>query len=112
MNKITKNTICLNSKIKKEIFIIQYRILQQINQIFEILGLRCFAFTALAIEKTSTPRNFFTKQDWNRVIVVSDKNLKTNEAENSWNLKNSEFQSKIYWLLKRSEIDMEMCANS
>ena len=58
MNKITKNTICPNSKIKKSIFIIQYRIPQQIDQIFEILGLYCLAFTALAIDKTFTQRNF------------------------------------------------------
>ena len=58
MNKITKNTLCPNSKIKKSISTIQYRILQQINQIFEILGLYCFAFTALAIDKTFTQCNF------------------------------------------------------
>ena len=57
MNKITKNTIYPNSKIKKSIFMIPYRILQ-INHIFEVLGLYCFAFTALAIEKTFTQRNF------------------------------------------------------
>ena len=39
-------------------FFIQYRISQQMNQIFEILGLYCFAFTALAIDKTFTQRNF------------------------------------------------------
>ena len=58
MNKITKNTICSNSKVKKSIFIIQYRISQRINQIFEIVELYCFAFTALAINKTFTQRNF------------------------------------------------------
>ena len=58
MNKITKNSICPNLKIKKSIFIAQYRISQRINQIFEILGLYCFAFTALAIDKTFTQRNF------------------------------------------------------
>ena len=44
------------SKLKnqKSIFIIQYRISQQINQIFKILGQYCFAFTALAIDKTFT----------------------------------------------------------
>ena len=52
------NIICPNSNIKKSIFIIQYRIPQRINQIFEILGLCCFAFTALAIDKTFTQRNF------------------------------------------------------
>ena len=36
----------------------QYSISQRINQIFEILGLYCFAFTALAIDKTFTQRNF------------------------------------------------------
>ena len=45
-------------KNQKSIFIIQYRISQQINQIFEILVLCCFAFTALAINKTFTQRNF------------------------------------------------------
>ena len=58
MNKITKNTTCPNSKIKKSIFIIQYRISQQISQIFETLGLCCFAFTALAIDKTFTQCTF------------------------------------------------------
>ena len=36
----------------------QYRISQRTNQIFQILGLYCFAFTALAIDKTFTLRNF------------------------------------------------------
>ena len=58
MNKITKSTSCPNSKIKKSIFIIQYRTSQQISQVFENLGLHCFAFTALAIDKTFTQRNF------------------------------------------------------
>ena len=58
MNKIIKNTIYPNSKLKKSIFIIQYRILRRINHIFEVLGLYCFAFTALAIENTFTQRNF------------------------------------------------------
>ena len=58
MNKITKNTalLCPNSKIKKSIFIIEYRIWKRINQIFEILEI--FAFTALAIDKTFFQRNF------------------------------------------------------
>ena len=30
---------------------------QRINQMFEILALFCFAFTALAIDKTFTQRN-------------------------------------------------------
>ena len=55
MSKIAKNAVCPNSK---SIFIIQYRILQQINQIFEILGLYCFAFTALVTDKTFTQRDF------------------------------------------------------
>ena len=58
MNKITKNTISPKSKIKKLIFITQYCISLRINQIFEILGLYCFAFTGLAINKTFTQRNF------------------------------------------------------
>ena len=58
MNKITKNTICPNSKIKKSIFIISHRVSQQINQIYEILRLYCFAFTALAIDKTFTQGSF------------------------------------------------------
>ena len=58
MNKTTKNTRCPNSKIKKSIFFIQYRISQRIKQIFESFGLCCFAFTALAIDKTFTQRNF------------------------------------------------------
>ena len=55
MNKISKNTI---SKLKKSIFIIQYRIPQRINQIFEILELCYFAFTASAVDKPFTQRNF------------------------------------------------------
>ena len=43
---------------KFNIFIIQYRISQRINQIFEILELYCFAFTALKIDKTFTQGNF------------------------------------------------------
>ena len=58
MNKITKNTICPNSKLKMSIFIIQYCISQRINQIFKILELNWFAFTALAIDKTFIQRNF------------------------------------------------------
>ena len=64
MNKVIKNTICLNSKIKKsKVKIIQYRMSQRIKQIFEILGLYCFAFTALAIDKTLTTTQLFTTQD-------------------------------------------------
>ena len=33
-------------------------LLQRINKIFEILGLFCFAFTALTIDKTFTQQNF------------------------------------------------------
>ena len=76
MNKIIKNTICSNSKIKKSIFIIQYRISQRINQIFEILGLYCFAFTALTINKTFTQRNFLPS----KIKILSiyfQKNLRT-----------------------------------
>ena len=36
----------------------QYRTSQRINQIFKILELYCFAFTALAIDKTFPQRNF------------------------------------------------------
>ena len=43
--------MCPNSKIKKSIFIIEYRIIsEQINKVFEISELFCFAFTALAID--------------------------------------------------------------
>ena len=58
MNKITKNTICPNLKINKSMFLIQYRISQPINHIFEILELYCFAFTALVTDKTFTQCNF------------------------------------------------------
>ena len=58
MYNIAKNTLCQNSKIKKSIFIIQYHISQRITQIFEILGLYCFALVALAIDKTFTQRHF------------------------------------------------------
>ena len=58
MNKITKNTTCANSKIKKSIFITQYHLQPRINQIFEILRLYCFALTALAMDKTVTQGNF------------------------------------------------------
>ena len=61
MNKITKSTICPNAKIKKSMFIIQYRISPRINQICEILELYCFAFTALVIDKTFTQRKFNPK---------------------------------------------------
>ena len=52
MNKINK------SKFKNSISITHYRMSQRIYQIFEILRLYCFAFTALAIDKTFTQRNF------------------------------------------------------
>ena len=58
MNKATKNNLCPNLKIKKFMFIIQYRISQRINQIFEILGMYCFAFTALTIDKIFKQHNF------------------------------------------------------
>ena len=51
MHKITKNTLCPHSKIKKLVFMIQYCISKQVNQTFEILGLYSFAFTTLAIDK-------------------------------------------------------------
>ena len=57
MNKTTKNIIYPNSKIKKSIFFIHYRISQRINQILKILWLYYFAFTALAIDKTFTQSN-------------------------------------------------------
>ena len=72
MNKITKNSIFPNSKITKSIFIVQYnRISQQINQIFEILGLYYFAFTALTINKTSTQCSFFPSKIEIRSIYFS-----------------------------------------
>ena len=83
MNKITKNTMCPNSKLKKSIFVIQYRISQRINQIFEILRLYCFAFTALALEKTFTQRNFLPSKIEIVSMYFPNKNLRTNEAENS-----------------------------
>ena len=46
------------SKFKKLIFVMQYRISKRINQVFEILGLHCIAYTALAIDKTFTQSNF------------------------------------------------------
>ena len=57
MNKITKNTICPNSKIKKSIFIIQYRISQRINQIFEIRTV-LFCFHKFSKRQTFTQHNF------------------------------------------------------
>ena len=73
MNKITQNTIGYTSifkNLKKAIFIIQYRISQRINQIFEILGPYCFAFTALEIDKTFTQRNFLpTKIEINLPVI-------------------------------------------
>ena len=45
-------------KNQKLIFIIHYLIPQQINQIFEILGLNCIAFTVAVIDRTFTQRNF------------------------------------------------------
>ena len=58
MNKITKNPMCPNLKIKKSVFFKQYRISQRINQNFEVLGMYYFAFTALVIDKSFTQRNF------------------------------------------------------
>ena len=83
MNKIIKKTICSNSKIKKSIFIIQYRISQRINQIFEILGLYCFAFTALTINKTFTQRNFLPSKIEILSIYFPKKFKNKIEAENS-----------------------------
>ena len=98
MNNITKNTKCPNSKIKKSVFIIQYRyhISQRINQIFEAVRLYCFAFTALAIDKTFTLRNFLSC----KIEIVSmyfpiKIRMRTNDAENSVKFENGKFQSKI-----------------
>ena len=60
MNKVTKNIICPNSKIKKSIFIVQYRVyyneLTRFSKSWDCTA--CFAFTALAIDKTFTQGNF------------------------------------------------------
>ena len=90
MNKITKNTICPNSKIKKSIFIIQNRIIsEQINEVFEILGLFCFAFTALAID------NFLP----NKIEIVSmyflTKNLEQMRPKIRENLRKAYFNPKF-----------------
>ena len=82
MNKITKNTTCSNSKNQFLLFI-QYRISQRINQIFEILGLYCFAFTALAINKTFTQRSFLPSKINILSIYFPKKFKNKNEAENS-----------------------------
>ena len=56
------------SKFKNQkVNFIQYSISQQIKQIFEILGLYCFAFTAIAIDKVFTLRNFLP----NKIEIVS-----------------------------------------
>ena len=80
MNKKLRTLYVQIQKSTSQFFVIQYRISQQINQIFEILGLYCFAFTALTIDKTFTQRNFLPSKI---EIVFSNKNLRTNEAENS-----------------------------
>ena len=58
------------------------------------------------VQYFSNRQNFYTtqlfaKQDWNCVCVFFNKNLRKNEAENSWKFKNSKLQSQIYWLLKK-----------
>ena len=49
-------------KNQKSTLICSIRISQRFNQIFEILELYCFAFPALAIDKTFTQRKLFTKK--------------------------------------------------
>ena len=58
MNKIIKNTIYVQIQKLNFYYTVAYGVSQRINQIFEILRLYCFAFTALAIDKTFTQRNF------------------------------------------------------
>ena len=80
---------------------IQNRISQRTHQIFEILGLYCFAFTALAIDKTFTQRNFLP----NKIEIVSKhfpmKILQQMRPKIRENLRTTSFQSKIYCLLNK-----------
>ena len=55
MNKITKNTKCPNSKIKRSIFIVQYCISQRINQILNNLRTVLLCFYSF-----SNLQNFYT----------------------------------------------------
>ena len=50
-------------KNQKANFYFQFCISQRINQNFEIFELGCFAFTALAIDKTFYTAQLFTMQD-------------------------------------------------
>ena len=87
-------------KIKKSIFIVLYRISQRINQIFEILGLYCFAFTALVIDKTFTQRNFLPSKIEIASIYFATKIYEHMQPKNRENLKTANF-IKIYWSLKK-----------
>ena len=53
------------------------RISQRINQIFEILGLYCFAFNIFSNRQNFYTTQLFTQQDWNCVNVFSNKNIRT-----------------------------------
>ena len=75
-------------------FILQYRISEEINQIFTILDL-------FSKQQNFYTTQVFTKQDWYCAKVFSNKNFRTNEGENSWKFKNSKFQSNMYRLLKK-----------
>ena len=66
MNKISESNM-FKFKNQKSIFMKQYRISQQISQIFEISGLCCFGLTALAIDKTFTLHKFLP----NKIEIVS-----------------------------------------
>ena len=62
MNKITKNTIIISKFKNQEInfhYTVAYCTSQRINQVFEILELYSFAFTASAIDKTFTHATFY-----------------------------------------------------
>ena len=57
MKKIIR-ALCPNLKTKMSNFIIRYRISQENNRIFQILGLCYFVFTTLTIDITLTQHNF------------------------------------------------------
>ena len=95
MNDITKNTIYPNSKIKQSRFIIQCRISQKINQIFKILRLYSFAFTASALDKTFTQRYFLPSKIEIVWMLFSNKIEEQRRPKIRENLRTANFNPKF-----------------
>ena len=77
--------------------IIQYGTSQQNNRNFEILELHWFVFPPLTINITSTQLNFLPSKS--EIVSINFLiKFKNKLAESWWKFKNSQFQSKIYWL--------------